>query len=300
MQQTLAGSPAPPDLAPIRELYPFHTARLEVPGGSLSYVDEGAGRPALLLHGNPTWSFYYRRLIAALSRRQRVIAPDHMGCGLSDKPQHYPYRLADHIDNLGHLVESLDLGPVDLVLHDWGGAIGMGWAVRNPQLVRRIVVLNTAAFLSPRLPLRIAVCRTPLLGDLALRGLNAFAAAATLMAVERPMSPEVRRGYLLPYNSWASRIAQLRFVQDIPMRPQHPTWPLVDAIDRELPALRHKPMLILWGGKDWCFDDHFLAGWLRRFPAARALRFDDAGHYVLEDAHEEIVPRVVQFFAEEL
>jgi haloalkane dehalogenase len=291
------GSSAALNLESIRHLYPFHTARLSVSGGAISYVDEGTGPPVVMVHGNPTWSIYFRHLIAALRGAHRVIVPDHIGCGLSDKPQAYPYRLSDHIENLTLLLRHLDLGPVDLVVHDWGGAIGMGWATRHPELVRRIVVLNTAAFLSPRLPLRIAVCRIPVFGDLALRGLNAFAGAATSMAVEQPMGVELRRAYLLPYNSWANRIAQLRFVQDIPLRPEHPTWPVVDGIDRELAALRGKPMQILWGGKDWCFDDHFLAGWLRRFPDAQAFRFDHAGHYVLEDAHEEIVPRVVRFFA---
>jgi haloalkane dehalogenase len=251
----------------------------------------------VLVHGNPTWSFYYRRLITALSPHHRVIVPDHLGCGLSSKPQEYPYRLQNHIDNLTLLLRRLDLGPVDLVVHDWGGAIGMGWATAHPELVRRIVVLNTAAFLSPQVPLRIAVCKIPGFGDLAIRGLNGFAGAAVFMAVEKPLPPEVRAGYLLPYRSWADRIAHLRFVQDIPLHPGHPTWPVVDAIDRELTVLRKKPMLILWGGKDWCFTDHFLNGWLRRFPAAQAVRFDDAGHYVLEDAYEEIVPRVVRFFA---
>jgi haloalkane dehalogenase len=297
MPETATAAPQAPDLAPIRALYPFQTKRLPVPGGQISYVDEGAGPPVLMVHGNPTWSLYYRHLIAALRAAHRVIAPDHIGCGLSEKPQRYPYRLADHIENLTMLLRSLDLGPVDLVVHDWGGAIGMGWATRHPELVRRIVVLNTAAFLSPHLPLRIAACRIPGLGDLALRGLNGFAAAATVMAVERPMSPELRRAYLLPYNSWHNRVAQLRFVQDIPMRPGHPTWPVVDAIDRELARLRDKPMRIFWGGRDWCFNDHFLAGWLQRFPDAQAVRFDDAGHYVLEDAHERIVPAVVRFFA---
>ncbi len=287
------------DLTPIRHLYPFHTARLAVPGGMLSYVDEGSGPPVVMVHGNPTWSFYFRHLIAALSPHYRVIVPDHIGCGLSDKPQDYSYRLANHIENLTHLLEHLNLGPVDLIVHDWGGAIGMGWATQHPDLVRRIVVLNTAAFLSPRLPLRIAVCRTPLFGDLALRGLNAFAGMATFMAVERPMAADVRQGYLLPYNTWHNRIAQLRFVQDIPMQPSHPTWAVVDGIDRELRRLRGKPMQILWGGKDWCFSDYFLAGWLERFPEAQATRFDHAGHYVLEDAHAEIVPRVVRFLGAE-
>jgi cis-3-alkyl-4-acyloxetan-2-one decarboxylase len=281
----------------LRELYPFHTARLQLPGGAMSYVDEGDGPPALLVHGNPTWSFYYRRLIAALRPAHRVIAPDHMGCGLSDKPQCYPYTLSTHVENLGRLVDALDLPQLDLVVHDWGGAIGMGWAVRNPARVRRIVVLNTAAFLSPRIPLRIAVCRTPVFGDLAVRGLNAFAGAAVRMAVERPLDPAVAAGLLAPYDSWANRVAIQRFVRDIPLAPRHPSWAVVDAIDRELAALRRHPMLILWGGRDWCFSDHFLAGWLERFPDAHAVRFDDAGHYVLEDAHAQIVPRVVRFFS---
>ncbi len=283
------------DLAPIRHLYPFQPARMALPGGALSYVDAGAGPPVVLVHGNPTWSFYYRRLIAALSGTHRVIAPDHLGCGLSEKPQHYPYTLSSHIDNLGRLIDQLGLGRVDLVVHDWGGAIGMGWATRNPERVGRIVVLNTGAFLGPRLPFRIAVCRYPLFGDLAVRGLNAFALAGTVMAVERPLEPAVRRGYLLPYGSWAERVAIQRFVRDIPMSPRHPTWAVVDGIDRELRTLRDKPMLILWGGKDWCFTDDFLAGWLARFPEAEAVRFDQAGHYVLEDAHEELVPRAVRF-----
>lgn len=296
MQET-TDTPAADDLAPIRQLYPFHTATLPLAGGTLSYVDEGAGPPVVLLHGNPTWSFYYRRLIAALRPRHRVIAPDHIGCGLSAKPQDYPYTLSTHIANLTALLDALQLGPVDLVVHDWGGAIGMGWATAHPELVRRIVVLNSAAFLSPRLPLRIAVCRPPLLGDLLVRGLNGFAVGATLMAVERPMPAEVRRGYLLPYRNWSSRVAIQRFVRDIPMGPAHPTWPVVDGIDRELAALRRHPLLILWGGRDWCFSDHFLSGWLQRFPEAAAVRFDDAGHYVLEDAHEELVPRVARFLA---
>lgn len=295
MEQLTAMSPA--DLGAPRALYPFRTGRLALPGGSISYVDEGAGRPVVLVHGNPTWSFYYRRLIAALSPDHRAVAPDHMGCGLSDKPQGYPYTLSAHIENLGRLIDHLGLEQLDLVVHDWGGAIGMGWAVRNPERVRRIVVLNTAAFLSPRLPLRIAVCRYPVFGDLAVRGLNAFAGAAVFMAVERPLSPEVRRGFLHPYGSWHDRVAIQRFVRDIPMSPRHPTWSVVDGIDRDLAALRDHPMLILWGGRDWCFSDHFLAGWLQRFPEAEAVRFDHAGHYVLEDAHEQIVPRVVRFLS---
>jgi haloalkane dehalogenase len=286
-----------PDLSAIRPIYPFAQHWLDLPHGRMHYLDEGQGPAVLLLHGNPTWSFYYRRLIMALRERHRVIVPDHLGCGLSDKPQNYAYRLADHIDNLGQLVRHLGLAEADLVLHDWGGAIGMGLAVQRALHVRRIVVLNTAAFLSRHVPLRIAACKLPIVGDIAIRGLNAFAGMATRMAVECPLDPLVRGGYLLPYRSYHDRIANLRFVQDIPLYPSHPTWPVIDGIDRQLAMFRDTPMLIQWGGKDWCFSDHFLAGWMQRFPDAAVRRFDAAGHYVLEDAHEQIVPAVANFLA---
>ncbi len=285
------------DISSIRALYPFAQHRLAVPGGAINYVDEGSGPVVLMVHGNPTWSFYYRRLILALRDTHRVIVPDHMGCGLSDKPQNYPYRLMNHIDNLGLLVDHLGITEADLVVHDWGGAIGMGYAVRGQLQVRRIVVLNTAAFLSPHVPLRIAVCKIPGFGDIAIRGFNAFAGMATVIAVEKPLPDDVRAGYLLPYRNYHDRIATLRFVQDIPMHAGHPTWNVVAGIDKQLGMFRNTLMEILWGGRDWCFDDSFLQGWMQRFPHAAVTRFDDAGHYVLEDAGDVIVPRVMRFLA---
>jgi haloalkane dehalogenase len=283
------------DLAPIASIYPFAQHRLAVPGGWINYVDEGQGPVVIMLHGNPTWSFYYRRLISALSATHRVIVPDHIGCGLSDRPQGYPYRLANHIDNLAILVRHLGLKQADLVMHDWGGAIGMGYAVLELLPIRRLVFFNTAAFLSPHLPLRIGVCKIPGFGALAIRGLNGFAGGATLMAVEQPMDPQVRAGFLLPYGNWRDREATLRFVQDIPLHPFHPTWQIVDRIDKRLHLFRDTPKLFLWGAKDWCFDDDFLQGWRERFPDADFRVLPDAGHYVLEDGHAVCVPAVQQF-----
>jgi len=287
--------------ASLQALFPFRVGEYALPGGAgvMRFVDEGAGTPVVLLHGNPTWSFFYRRLIMALRDRRRVIAPDHLGCGLSDKPPHYQYCLANHIHHLEHLLAWLNLGPVDLVVHDWGGAIGMGWAVRHPELVRRIVLLNTAAFLSPYVPWRIAVGKLPWVGEWAIRHLNAFALAATVMAVTRPLDPVVRAGYLWPYQTPADRVAIARFVQDIPLHPGHRTWPVVDAIDRDLVVLRHKEVRIFWGGRDWCFDDRFLAGWLNRFPSAYVTRLDDAGHYVLEDASDTMIAYLAQWLLAE-
>jgi haloalkane dehalogenase len=279
------------------DLYPFDSHHLDVGGQRLHYVDEGDGPPVLMLHGNPSWSFYYRDLIRGLRDRFRVIAPDHIGCGLSDKPQDYPYTLASHMDNVDRLADHLGLSDVTLAVHDWGGAIGFGWATRHAGRVRRFIVFNTAAFLGGRTPVRIRVCRWPLLGELLVRGLNGFARAATHMATRRVggMSRAVRRGYLLPYDSYAHRVAVLRFVRDIPLGPADPSHAVVRAIQSGLPRLMDRPMLICWGMKDFCFTGRFLDEWIVRFPNAEVHRFEDAGHYVVEDAHERILPIMERF-----
>ena len=275
--------------------YPFMPRFLAVDGHRLAYLDEGSGPPVVMVHGNPSWSYLYRNLVTALCDRYRCIVPDHLGCGFSDKPQHHPYRLGNHLDNLDHLLAALvPDGPVRLIVHDWGGAIGMGWAGRHPERVAGAVVLNTAAFPSPRLPLRIAVCRWPLLGALVVRGLNGFARAAVYMAVTRRMRPGVAAGFLAPYDSWRHRVALHRFVQDIPMGPAHPSWSTLVEIERSLATITC-PLLLCWGGRDFCFDRSFYDEWQRRFPAAEAHFFPEAGHYVLEDALAEVLPPIERF-----
>lgn len=278
-----------------RDEYPFESRRLEVSTGvRMHYVDEGPASgtpsrpPLLLLHGNPTWSFLYRHVIAQFRGQRRVIAPDHVGCGFSDSPQDYSYRLDRHIANLEKLVDTLGLHEIDLGVHDWGGAIGFGLATRRPALIRRLVIFNTAAFASRRIPLSINVCRIPGFGALAIRGFNGFLRGALMRCAKKPLSVPARAGYLAPYPNWARRVAHLRFVQDIPMRPSHPSWPTLKQIEADLPTLADKPMLICWGARDFCFNDSFLEGWKKRFPKAEVHRFADAGHFVLEDARAEI------------
>jgi pimeloyl-ACP methyl ester carboxylesterase len=280
-----------------RKLYPFASRELSLDGWRYHYLDEGAGRPLLLVHGNPTWSFYWRNIVLGLRDEQRLIVPDHIGCGLSDKPQDYDYDLHRHIDNLRRLVEHLDLRDVTLLAHDWGGAIGLGAAVEMPERFSRLVLCNTAAFRAPWMPWRIRACRIPLLGTLAVRGLNAFATAALTMAVchQERMAPAVRQGLLAPYDSWRHRVAIDRFVKDIPLSPRHPSYQRLVAIEQGLPTLRDRPTMFIWGMRDWCFTPRFLDRFLEFFPAATVHRLDDAGHYVVEDAHERIVPLLRAF-----
>jgi haloalkane dehalogenase len=282
-------------------LYPFRPNAFAAPGGRIHYLDEGdKNAPVLMmLHGNPTWSFYYRNLILALRSEYRIIAPDHLGCGLSDKPQTWDYRLAGHVENTARLVEHLGLQDVTLVLHDWGGAIGMGAAVRDPGRYRRFVVFNTAAFTAPRMPKSLALARVPGFGALAIRGFNAFARGAlwTCAVHKERLTPEVQAAYLRPYDNWKNRIANLRFVQDIPMDAEHPSWAAIRGIEEKLGVFEKHPMLIVWGAQDFVFDDWFFGEWKRRFPGAIAHRLEDAGHFVVEDAHERIIPWMREFLA---
>ena len=279
--------------------YPFAPRAFVTPRGArMSYLDEGPRRESavLMLHGNPTWSFYYRRLVQALATDTRCVVPDHVGMGLSAKPAGYDYTLATRIADVEALLAALGLRDIDLVVHDWGGAIGFGFAARHPALVRRLVVLNTAAFASPRIPARIALCKTPLLGPLLVRGANGFAGPATRMAMHRrSLTPEERRAYLYPYDSWAHRVAVNAFVRDIPMGPSHPTWRTLQQVEQGLPPFQDRRALIVWGGHDFCFNDSFLERWQAELPHATVERIADAGHYVLEDAPEEAVPRITAF-----
>jgi haloalkane dehalogenase len=288
-------------MADWRPLYPFCTRYLPLAGARMHYVDEGAGEPLLFVHGNPTWSFYWRNLILGLRDSHRCIAVDHVGCGLSDKPQQYDYTLARRIDDLSRLVEQLDLAGVTLLAHDWGGAIGLGTVLRMPQRFARIVLFNTGAFPPPFVPWRIAACRLPIAGTLAVRGLNAFARAALSMATEKPqrMTPEVRAGLLAPYDNWANRVAIDQFVRDIPFSSRHPTWKTLEQIEAGLPSLADRPISLIWGMKDWCFRPQCLERFVQHWPSAEVHRLDDCGHYVVEDAHERIVPLLKQFLEHE-
>jgi haloalkane dehalogenase len=281
--------------------YPFVPRRFTTSrGAGMSYVDEGprSDEAVLMLHGNPTWSYYYRDLVRELAPRLRCVVPDHIGMGLSDKPERYDYSLEARIQDIGELVASLGLNRMHLVVHDWGGAIGMGLAVRRPRMVGRMVLLNTAAFPAPWIPARIALCRAPVVGEWIVRGLNGFAGPATWMAMHaRKLGPDERRAYLFPYDSWAHRVGVHRFVQDIPMEPGHPSRATLETIGRGLPALAPNPKILLWGGRDFCFDDRFLERWRGLFPDAEVERYPDAGHYVLEDAGIAVRSRIAEFFS---
>jgi len=275
----------------LRTIYPFEPRRFATAAGEMSYLDEGprSDEAVLMVHGNPTWSFFYRDVVLALRGRMRCIVPDHLGCGLSDKPQDWDYTLANHVANLLALVDSLQLKRIHLIVHDWGGPIGLGSLLPQPETLGRVVILNTAAFADTVVPLRIRLCRAPLIGELLVRGGNGFAWPASWMAVSKPLPDVVKRGFLFPYDSWANRIATHRFVVDIPSGKGTSSDRALAEIESRLPLLREREVSVIWGGDDFCFNDHYFRRWQSVLPQADARYLAGVGHYLIEDAREQVI-----------
>ncbi len=289
--------------------YPFTPHRVEIrPGIAMSFLDEGPrdGEVIVMLHGNPSWSYYWRHLVSGLSDRYRCIVPDHVGMGLSDKPEDdvsaapaYDYTLQSRIDDLDALLDHLGItGPVTLAVHDWGGMIGFGWALRDPARVRRLIITNTSSFPLPdakRFPKRIAIGRHSRLGGWLIRRFNLFARGAAWMGTTRALPRDVRAAYAGVYDGWHQAISTLRFMQDIPLDEGDRAWPIVLAAQKQLPAYADRPAFIGWGLRDFVFDRHFLDGFRSALPNAEVHAFADANHYVLEDKHEVLVPMIREF-----
>jgi haloalkane dehalogenase len=288
------------------EDFQFESHFFETDGLRYHYIDEfsssdsiGNGETILFVHGNPTWSYMWRRLVLVFRNRYRCIAVDHIGCGLSDKPNElrYQYTLEHRIDDLVRFIEANDLRKITLVGHDWGGAIGIGAAARLFDRFDRFVLMNTAAFKSIDCPLRIRFCRSPILGRFLVQGLNIFSAAAMWMAVSsrRNLSASARAGFLAPYNSWSNRTAVYRFVKDIPLSSNHPSYNTLAEIESFLPQLKSKPICFIWGMLDWCFSPEFLKRFLQYFPDASVYRLEHAHHLLLEDAPDEVISSMENF-----
>lgn len=280
--------------------FPFESRFFDQDGIRQHYVDEGSGNPIVMVHGNPTWSFYYRHLLAAFRDHHRVIAVDHIGCGLSDKPQNYRYRLHQHIDNLKRIVTNLQVENGTLVVHDWGGPIGLGMFFHLMHRFDRIVLLNTGAFIPQQIPLKLRMARWPVFGALAIRGLNLFCKNALSTAVVDPgsLSDVARQGLLAPYDSWRNRVAVHRFVQDIPLSEGHPSYGALKLIQDGLPRLQEVPVKMIWGMQDWVFTGQVLDEMHKRIPHAQVHRIDRAGHYVLEEAPQEVTEHIRSFINE--
>lgn len=284
------------------DIYSYEPNYYKINGFDMHYIDKGKGKPVLMLHGNPTWSFYFRNLIDKLSLEFRTIVPDHIGCGFSDKPgvKDYNYTLKNRVSDLTKLIEHLDIKEkIILIVHDWGGMIGLAWALDNLSMIEKIIITNTSGFLLPatkKFPLRLWLIKHFMPFAIpAVLGFNLFSFGALYIAAKNRLSKKVKKGLTAPYNSWDNRIATLKFVQDIPLTQADESYNIVKYVDENLFKIKAFPILFLWGLKDFVFDKKFLNEWKKRLPDAEYHIFKNSGHYIFEDKPKETILLIENF-----
>jgi len=279
--------------------FPYEPRFVDAGEIRLHYVDEGPpdAPPLLFVHGNPTWSYLWRRPIADLSARgHRCVAFDHMGFGRSDKPpQLSAYSLERHIENAIAVIDALDLSDVTLVGHDWGGPIGLGALLERRDRLRSVVLMNTWAWELPSfLPPFLREFRTEGLGEILALGGNLFVESIPGGMRRRDADPLMMEAYRAPFPDYWSRAGTLAFQREIPLTERDRSAPLMASIHERLPDLT-VPVLLVWGMRDPVFQPVFLEQWRELFPKAVTVELADASHFLVEDSPHEVTEAIEGF-----
>jgi haloalkane dehalogenase len=279
--------------------FPYEPRFVDAGEIRLHYVDEGPpdAPPLLFVHGNPTWSYLWRRPIAELSSRgHRCVAFDHMGFGRSDKPpQLSAYSLERHIGNAIALIDALDLSNVTLVGHDWGGPIGLGALLERRDRLRAVALMNTWAWELPSfLPPFLREFRTEGLGEILALGGNLFVESIPGGMRRRDADPLMMEAYRAPFPDYWSRAGTLAFQREIPLTERDRSAPLMASIHERLPDLS-LPVLLVWGMRDPVFQPVFLEQWRELFPKAETVELDDASHFLVEDSPDAVTDAIAGF-----
>lgn len=281
-----------------RSAYPFESRWLHLAAGRMHYVDEGAGAPVLFVHGTPTWSFEWRHLIRGLASSHRCIAPDHLGFGLSERPESFPYTPEAHARNLDELVAKLDPEPFTLVVHDFGGPIGLPLRLQHPERVKRLVLLNTWmwSFAGDRGMERKGRIAGGGLGRWLYRWANLSLRVILPQAYgdRRKLTPEVHRQYLERFPDRRSRGTVLWALA----RALLASSDYYDSLWQQREKLHGRPALILWGLADPAFQPSQLARWKEVLPAARVVELSGVGHWPQEEAPERVLAEMQRFLSE--
>jgi len=272
--------------------YPLAPNWLDLDGLRMHYLDEGSGAPVLFLHGEPTWSFLWRRVIPpVVASGRRAIAPDLIGFGRSDKPTDQGWYTYDrHVACVTRLVEELDLRDIALVVHDWGGLIGLRFAVENAERVERLVILDTGVW-SGRAP-----SETWLRFREAVRSVGGELDIARLVesGTQRGLSEEVRAAYNSPFPTPESKAGALAFPELVPVEPDHPTAAALEPV-REGLARWDKPAHIIWGAEDAVLPTAIAERFIALIPGATGPEIiPGAGHFLQEDAPAEVAAAIVR------
>ncbi|SRR5712692_542274 len=277
------------DFSPDKSLFPYEPRWFDGAGPRIHYVDEGKGTPVVMFHGNPTWSFLYRKVIKLLSGSFRCIAMDYPGFGLSERPRGYGYTSAEHAQVVGKLVDHLGLDGFIVVGQDWGGPIGMTIALERAQRVAGLVFANTWYWPAKgSLATFSVVMSSPPAQWLILRR-NSFVNFIMPRSVATPMEPGVFKTYQDAQPSPEARWGVAEFPRQIRL-----ARPMLEHLAAEAPrALRDKPMELVWAMKDPAFGSAaVLARWQRDFPSANVTRVENANHYIQEDAPDAVAAAV--------
>lgn len=274
----------------LEKLFPFKRRYMELEKCRIHYVDEGEGRPLVLFHSCPMWSFAYREMIREFSSTHRVIAFDLPGFGLSDKPANFDYTLNGYINLVEGFLGNLNLTDMVFVLHGWGGTAAMGYAVRHPKRVAGLVILNSMAFSDYTIPFRLRFCRIPWLGAKLVMDMRVF-----LFGNLSSYGKEVAEAYEYPFRDRNARLAVYSFVKDIPLVPEADSALVMLEIETGLWMFRMKPAILIWGMKDWLYTERSLDSWSRYLPNAEVKTLPKAGRYVQEDASDELIGIIHEF-----
>ncbi len=288
--------------------YPFDHHFIQTHHGRMHYIDEGKGDPVLALHGNPTWSFLYRNFAKGLSDKNRFIAPDLIGFGLSQKPSDVDsYSIAGHVDDIDKLITTLDLQNLTLVIQDWGGPIALAVAARHPERIKALVILNTFGSYPPLptmdennvdLPFELDMFRAPVIGNLLVKQLGMFENMGMKMAtVNHDHLDTVKIAYTDVFTQADDRAGVMAFPKLIPTKLDHPSAQLIKHQVEPFVKNFKGPVQIFWGMQDPFFQPEMLTVWQHNLPQANTVKLAGASHYLQEDAHQEIVPLLKQFLS---
>lgn len=283
--------------------FPFEARFVSIGDTRLAYVDEGPrdAAPILMLHGNPTWSYMYRRPITALAEAgHRCVAVDNMGFGRSDKPRTTRlYTLSQHVENTLALIDELDLRDVVLVAHDWGGPIGIGAVLDRRERFRAMVLMNTWAWELPSfLPPFLREFRNEGLGEILALGGNLVVESIPGGMCRRDSDRVMLDAYRAPFPDYWSRLGTLAFMRDIPLTERDPSAPAFARINERLPQLADVPALLVWGMRDPVFQPVFLDQWREILTDPATVELERASHYLLEDEPEAVSGAIRDFVAD--
>ncbi|MFN3341837.1 MAG: alpha/beta fold hydrolase [Flavobacteriales bacterium] len=275
--------------------YPFEPHYLQIGTHKLHYIDEGKGPVLLFVHGTPSWSFDFRKIITHFSRTHRCIAIDHLGFGKSDKAPDYPYSTRQHSENLKLLITKLNLSNIHFVVHDFGGPIALNYALDHPENTGSVTILNSWLWDSSADPDFIKlkkILKSPLLPFLYLR-LNLSARFILPGSFgKRKLSKHISKQYTLPFPEKNQRYGPLAFARSLLNDQQ---W--FGTLWEKRETLQSKPILLIWGMRDKVVRPHHLERFQQGFPQATTCSIEDAGHFPQEEYPETVIEQLEKFLA---